>query len=123
MLALDRMLTKGEGRIVHVGSMSAVDREPDSPVYVVTKAGIQASSESVRKLVSEMGFRVTLVEPGLVGADMTLEEHGVEDQRQEKRKGRMLKAEDIADCILYALTTPDRVDIVSLQVVPRLRML
>lgn len=117
-LAVARMQAKGEGHIVYVGSMSADEKEPDGNVYVATKCAVRGFSESFRKEVNEMGIKVTLIEPGSVGTDMVSEETPPEKQRQEQEAGRMLKAEDIAECICFALTQPARCDVVEMQVRP-----
>ena len=109
------------GHVVNVGSMSADLREPAGPTYVSTKAGIQGFSESLRKAVNERGIRVTLVEPGKVATDM-IDKPREEKERLEARS-EMLRPEDVAACVWFALTQPPRCDIVSLQVRPHLQVI
>ncbi len=117
--AAERMKPNGRGHIVNIGSMSADRREKGSSVYVATKAGIQGFSEALRKEVNPMGIKVTLIEPGLVGTDM--QDESPEEQRKLEEKMEMLKAEDIAACVLYALTQPRRCDVVVVQIRPHLQ--
>jgi NAD(P)-dependent dehydrogenase (short-subunit alcohol dehydrogenase family) len=117
--AIERMKPHGQGHIVNIGSMSADVREKDSSVYVATKAGIQGFSEALRKEVNPFGIKVSLIEPGAVGTDMQPE--SPEEQRQKQEKLEMLKAEDIAACILYTLTQPKRCDVVVVQIRPHLQ--
>jgi NADP-dependent 3-hydroxy acid dehydrogenase YdfG len=120
--AVERMKRAGGGHIVNVGSMSADVREEDSDVYVATKAGIQAFSESLRKKVNKEGIKVSLIEPGSVGTNLESEEPGIEKKQQKKEKaGEMLKAEDIAHAVLYALVQPARCDVVVVQIRPHLQ--
>jgi len=70
--AVDRMKARGGGHIVNVGSLSAKVRESGSDIYVATKAAIEGFSEALRKQVNEQGIKVTLIEPGLGGTDMTV---------------------------------------------------
>lgn len=56
-------------RIVNIGSLSAKLRSSGDDVYVATKSAIEGFSESLRKQVNEMGIKVSLIEPGKVGAD------------------------------------------------------
>ena len=118
--ALERMKRRGgnggAGHIVNVGSMSADLREEEGEVYVATKAAIQAFSESLRKSVNKQGIRVTLIEPGAV--DTPLQDKPPEEKRRRVEEMKMLPAEDIARCILYCLTQPQRVDVVSVQIRP-----
>jgi len=117
--AIERMKPMGGGHIVNVGSMSADVREKNSSVYVATKAGIQGFSEALRKEVNPLGIKVSLIEPGSVGTDMQPEKP--DEQRQKEDKMEMLKAEDIAACILYTLTQPKRCDVVVVQIRPHLQ--
>lgn len=117
--AIERMRAHGTGHIVNIGSMSAGVREKDSSVYVATKAGIQGFSEALRKEVNPLGIKVTLIEPGAVGTDM--QPQSPEEQRQLQEKNEMLRSEDIAACVLYALTQPKRCDVVVVQIRPRMQ--
>jgi NADP-dependent 3-hydroxy acid dehydrogenase YdfG len=117
--AIERMKSHGWGHIINIGSMSADVREKDSSVYVATKAGIAGFSESLRKEVNPLGIKVTLIEPGAVGTDMQPEPP--EEQRSKQENMEMLKSEDIAACVLYALTQPKRCDVVMVQIRPHLQ--
>jgi NADP-dependent 3-hydroxy acid dehydrogenase YdfG len=118
--AIQRMKANGWGHIVNIGSMSADVREKDSSVYVATKAGIQGFSEALRKEANPLGIKVTLIEPGAVGTDMQ-SQYSPEEQRQRIEKMQMLRAEDIAACVLYTITQPKRCDVVALQIRPHLQ--
>jgi NADP-dependent 3-hydroxy acid dehydrogenase YdfG len=118
--AVERMKASGWGHIVNIGSMSADVREKDSSVYVATKAGIQGFSEALRKEVNPLGIKVTLIEPGAVGTDMQ-DQYSPEEQRERIEQMKMLRAEDIAACVLYTITQPKRCDVVALQIRPHLQ--
>jgi NAD(P)-dependent dehydrogenase (short-subunit alcohol dehydrogenase family) len=114
--AVKRMKERGHGHIVLVGSMSADLREESGSTYVATKGAIQAFAESLRKTVNEHGIKVTLVEPGKVATDMV-------DQSEAEMEERivaleMLRPEDVAATVLYALMQPARCDLVSIQIRP-----
>lgn len=113
--AIKRMKQKGSGHIVNVGSMSADAREEESDIYVATKAGIQAFSESLRKTVNGEGIKVTLVEPGLVATDLT---SSGKDPRKQEKTMTILPPQDIAEGIYYCLTQPQRCAVVSIQIRP-----
>lgn len=118
--AIERMKDQKHGHIVNIGSMSADVREKDSSVYVATKAGIQGFSEALRKEVNPLGIKVTLIEPGAVGTDMQ-SQYSPEEQREKIEKMEMLRAEDIAACVLYTLTQPKGCDVVNVQIRPHLQ--
>ena len=67
--AIDRMKPKGSGHIVNIGSLSAKLRNEGADIYVATKSAIEGFSEALRKQVNEMGIKISLIEPGKVGAD------------------------------------------------------
>ena len=119
--AIERMKVNKQGHIVNVGSMSAEVYEENSSVYVATKSGIKGFSISLRKEVNEMGIKVSLVEPGLVGTDMQKE--SPEEQSRMEEKMEMLKAEDIAACIYFMLTQPKRCDVIAVEVRPHLQLI
>jgi NADP-dependent 3-hydroxy acid dehydrogenase YdfG len=119
--ALDRMRTLKQGHIVNIGSMSADVREKGSSVYVATKSGIQGFTGSLRKEINELGIKVTLIEPGATGTDM--QPVSPEDQESSQQNLEMLKAEDIAAAILYALEQPLRCDVIDIKIRPHLQLI
>jgi NADP-dependent 3-hydroxy acid dehydrogenase YdfG len=116
--AIDRMKAKGEGHIVNVGSMSAKVREAGSDVYVATKSGIEGFTDALAKQANEVGIRVSLIEPGLVGTDMTTDQATAEEQEEKIAAMEMLRAGDLAECVHYVLTQPKRVNVAVVQIRP-----
>jgi NADP-dependent 3-hydroxy acid dehydrogenase YdfG len=114
------MKASGKGHILFIGSMSA-DERSGSPVYVATKSGIQGFTEALRKEVNKEGIKVTLIEPGSVGTDMP--DKTPEQQRKLEKENKMLKAEDIALCVYYCLTQPERCDVISVKIRPHLQVI
>ena len=119
--AIERMAKRQEGHIVNIGSMSAEIREATGSIYVATKAGIQAYSEALRKEVNKQGIKVTLVEPGAVDTDM--QQKPTAEKLQKVEDLEMLKADDIAVAVLYALSQPKRCDVVEIKVRPHLQLI
>jgi NADP-dependent 3-hydroxy acid dehydrogenase YdfG len=113
--AVTRMKAAGSGHIVNVGSMSADVREKGISVYVATKAGIQGFIEALRKEVNADGIKVSLIEPGDVGSEM---QPAKKTHASKAARGEMLKAEDVAACVLYCLTQPRRCDVVAVSIRP-----
>ena len=114
-----RMEEQGGGQIVLVGSISADNRGKGSSVYVAAKAGLQGFAQSFRREMGEKNIRVSLIEPGQTGSDM--QESPPEEQREKIRKHEMLRAEDIAVCVHYILTQPERCDVAEVRIEPRLQ--
>jgi NADP-dependent 3-hydroxy acid dehydrogenase YdfG len=116
--AINRMKAKGGGHIVNIGSMSAKERGKGSDIYVATKAGTEGFSEALGKQVAEQNIKVSLVEPGLVGTEMTEEKVPREEQTEKQAEGTMLRTEDIAECVYYILMQPQRCNILQVRIQP-----
>lgn len=114
---LARAVPKGDGHLVLVGSMSADAKESGSDVYVATKTAVAGFADSLRKQVNEKGIRVTLVEPGSVGSNLS-GEADADGQRAKIAEMAKLAAEDIAAAIHFAVTQPKRSEIVTLEIKP-----
>jgi len=112
--AISRMRRRKQGHLVLIGSMSAVSRKGSS-VYTASKSAIQGFSEALGKEVAELGIKVTLIEPGAVGADMQPRKT---THAKKAEDGKMLKAEDIAALVRYCLIQPPRCDLVRVDVRP-----
>ena len=109
------------GDIILIGSMSAHNLGPDSTVYAGMKAGIAGFAEALRRELGPKGIKVSLIEPGLVGADFHYPELPADKQVELINKEKMLRAEDIAVGIHYLLTQPSRTVVQQLVIVPRVQ--
>ena len=117
--AIQRFKIAGSGHIVFIGSISAEAQSPGASVYAATKAGIETYAKTLRKEVMEKNIKVTLVEPGSVGADM--QEKSPDEQREAIGRHEMLFAEELADTVAFALTRSARVDVSVMRVEPRIQ--
>ena len=108
--------------IVNVSSVAGRVANPGSAVYNVTKWGVVAFSEALRKEVANSGIRVSCVEPGFVETELQghndhpMVKEAIENMREQI--GEVLTAEDIASAIVYAVSQPPRVSINELLVRP-----
>ncbi len=109
---------KVKSHILNIGSLSAKARQEEGGIYMTTKAGIQAFSESLRKTVNFQGIKVSLVEPGLVKSDLTTEDKSNAEFEKMQRAGEMLPEQDIAEAVHYALMQPARCDVIFVQIRP-----
>ena len=106
------------GDIVIVGSTSAHDLSPESTVYAGAKAGLAGFAEALRRELGPKGIRVTLIEPGKTASDLHFPDICPPEQRALVGEQKMLKAEDVAAAIHFALTQPRRSVVQSISVVP-----
>jgi NADP-dependent 3-hydroxy acid dehydrogenase YdfG len=99
---------RGCADVVNISSVAGRIARAGSGVYNLTKHGVGAFSESFRQEFASRKVRSTIVEPGAV--DTELSDHirdGVREQVRERFADiEMLKSEDIADAIVYAVTRP-----------------
>jgi NADP-dependent 3-hydroxy acid dehydrogenase YdfG len=112
---------KDYGDIVFIGSVSARMLGAQSSVYAGMKAGIAGFAEAVRKELGPKGIKVCNIEPAKTGADFQYPNFTAEEQAEENRKERMLRAEDIAVGVHYVLTQPRRSVVQQVVIAPRAR--
>ncbi len=115
--AIDAM-DGGAGDIVLIGSMSAHVLGPHSTVYAGMKAGIAAFAEALRKELGSKDIKVTLVEPGFTQADFHYPDIDADKQKTMVKDEKMLRSEDIAVAVHYALTQPRRAVVQQITVAP-----
>jgi NADP-dependent 3-hydroxy acid dehydrogenase YdfG len=120
--ALPVMAEQGSGHIVNVSSVAGRTANLGSAVYNLTKWGVGGFSEGLRQEVLHAGIRVTIIEPGFVETELQghNENPMVVEQIDKMRDqiGDLLKADDIADAIRYAVTRPPHVSVNEVLVRP-----
>jgi NADP-dependent 3-hydroxy acid dehydrogenase YdfG len=111
--ALPLMRERGGGDIVNVSSVAGRRADAGAAVYNMTKFGVHAFSEALRHEALHAGIRVTTVAPGFVETE--LQGHNTNPlvrtamERSREQIGEVLRAEDIAEAILHAVTRPPHV--------------
>ena len=119
--ALPIMRAQASGDIVNVSSVAGRFARAGNAVYALTKFGVGAFSEGLRQEVTEAGIRVTLIEPGMVDTELQSHNRGevletLEAMREQL--GEILRAQDVANGILYAVSQPPHVSINELLIRP-----
>jgi NADP-dependent 3-hydroxy acid dehydrogenase YdfG len=120
--ALPIMGEQGSGHIVNISSVAGRFATFGAAVYNLTKFGVNAFSEALRQEVAAANVKVTVVEPGFVATELQghnthpMVVDAIENMRQEI--GEPLEAADIAQAILYAVGSPDRVAVNEVLVRP-----
>ena len=61
-----RMVARGRGRILLVGSAAAFHALPHAPTYAASKAGLARFADALRLAVAPHGVTITLVSPGFI---------------------------------------------------------
>jgi 3-hydroxy acid dehydrogenase / malonic semialdehyde reductase len=106
----------GAGHIVNMGSVAAIWPYANGALYCTSKAAVHAFSRSLREDLLGRPIRVTTLAPGLVETPFS----GVRFRGDEEKAravyanvplGGPMRPEDVADCVLFAVTRPQRVNV------------
>jgi NADP-dependent 3-hydroxy acid dehydrogenase YdfG len=97
--------------IVNVSSVAGRVARLNSGVYNATKFGVAAFSESLRQEVTQRHVRVSIIEPGAVMTELASHNRPeiIEGMRANFGQMEMMRAEDIAESILFTVTRPRHV--------------
>jgi NADP-dependent 3-hydroxy acid dehydrogenase YdfG len=114
------MKRQGSGHLVNISSVAGRKVRETGGVYSGTKWAVNAISEALRMELLGEGIRVTIVEPGAVQTELT--EHITDEDALDAMSGLLsldiLRAEDIANSIVYAVTQPENVSVNELLIRP-----
>ena len=141
-----RVMKGKGGHIVNVTSVAARYAEPDGPMYAASKHAAGALTESLRLALLGKGIRMTAVMPGAVATSLVrsmpqeqlfaiARMFGVDPEQAGFKPGEqlpqeildrvmavaknvVLRPEDIAEAVLYAVTQPETVHINEIMVRP-----
>ena len=112
---------KKSGHIVNISSVAGRIVFPAGSVYCATKHAITAFSEGLRQeLSARSGIRVTCVEPGVVETELlnTITDESLQSFIETAKKSQGLKADDIASAILFAVQSPEHMNVNEILVRP-----
>lgn len=104
-MVLPSMISRQKGDIVNLGSVAAIKYSPEFAVYSATKFAVRAFSEALRNEVQGDNVRVTLVHPGMTETSF-FDTFAGESPPIPVEQGEIMKPEEIAAGILFALTRP-----------------
>ena len=112
-LVVPRMIERGRGHIINVGSVAGDAAYAGGNVYCATKAAVKALTDGLRIDVADTPIRVTNLKPGLVETNFSnVRFHGDSDRAATVYKGiKPLTGDDIADVAVYAANAPEHVQI------------
>lgn len=119
--ALPHMLAAKSGHIVNVSSVAGRIVFPGGSVYCATKHALTAFSEGLRQeLSTRENIRVTCIEPGAVATELTntITDEALRKFVENTKKMEILQSQDIADAILYAVDTPNHVNVNEILIRP-----
>jgi NADP-dependent 3-hydroxy acid dehydrogenase YdfG len=115
------MTERKSGHIINIGSIAGKEVYPNGNVYCASKFAVDAVSQGMRIDLNPFGVKVTSIHPGLVETEFSLVRFKGDEERASSvyKNIEPLTGGDIADVILYVLSTPDHVVIADLVVFPK----
>ncbi|MEM6358986.1 MAG: SDR family NAD(P)-dependent oxidoreductase [Bacteroidota bacterium] len=114
------MVERKSGHIINVGSIAGKEVYPNGNVYCASKHAVDAINNGMRIDLNQYGIKVSAINPGLVETGFSKVRFKGDDERAASvYKGfSPLKAEDIAEIILFTVTRPGHVNVSDLTVLP-----
>ena len=108
------------GHVVNVGSVAGFETYKGGAGYTAVKHAVRAISRTLRLELNGEPIRVTEIDPGMVEtAFSTVRFHGDRKAAKAVYEGlKPLRARDVADCIVFAVTRPPHVDIDEIVIRP-----
>ena len=101
------------GHIVNLGSIAGRQAYPNAAVYIASKYAVRGFTYALREDLLGRPIRVTTVDPGLVETEFSKVRFRWDEPTADSVYEGVdaMSGEDIAECILFALTRPPHVNV------------
>ncbi len=115
-LCLPALIESGAGHIVNMGSVAGIWSYANGSSYVASKFAVHGYTRALRDDLQGKPVRVTNIAPGLVESDFSKVRFKGDEQKaaavySNVAMGGPLTPDDIAECVLFALTRRPNVNI------------
>jgi NADP-dependent 3-hydroxy acid dehydrogenase YdfG len=115
-LCVEHLVASGAGHIVNLGSVAGIWAYPSGSSYVASKFAVHGYTRALRDDLQGKPVRVTNVAPGIVETDFSKVRFKGDEEKAKAvysnvAMGGPLHAQDVADCIMFALTRPPHVNV------------
>ncbi len=112
------MISRKSGQIVNVSSIAGKETYRNGAVYCASKAAVESISKGMRLDLLPHNIKVTNIAPGAVETEFSVVRFKGDKARADKvyQGFAPLRAEDIADAIVYAVTRPAHVQIADMTI-------
>lgn len=117
---IPEMVKQKSGHIINIGSIAGKEVYANGNVYCASKFAVDALTRGIRIDLNTHNIKVTSINPGMVETEFSLVRFkGDADRASTVYKGLdPLKAEDIADTILFVVTRPAHVVLADITIFP-----
>ena len=118
---LPKLLESGDGHVVAVTSIAAFETYRGGAGYSAAKHAQRALLQTLRLELLGQPVKITEVAPGMVETEFSLVRFGGDEKAADHvyRGMEPLRAEDVAECIRWALSQPAHVNVDEILVRPR----
>jgi hypothetical protein len=118
---LPRLIESGAGHVVAVTSIAGFESYRGGAGYIAAKHAQRSLLRNLRLELLGRPVRVTEIAPGMVETEFSLVRFDGDEQAARRVYEGMepLRAEDVAECIRWAVTQPDHVNVDEIVVRPR----
>jgi 3-hydroxy acid dehydrogenase/malonic semialdehyde reductase len=101
------------GHIVNIGSVAGRQAYPNGALYVTSKFAVRGFTYALREDLLGRPIHITTVDPGLVQTNFSrVRFRGDEETARKVYEGvDAMTPEDIAECIVFAVTRPSHVNV------------
>ncbi len=115
------MVARDRGHVINIGSVSGRQVYPGGNVYCATKFAVRALTQGMRIDLLGTKVRCSSVDPGLTETEFSEVRFHGDKERAEKTYQTFppLKAEDIAEAVLFCATRPPHVNIHDILIMPQ----
>jgi 3-hydroxy acid dehydrogenase/malonic semialdehyde reductase len=106
------------GHIVNVGSIAGRQAYEHAAVYVASKFAVRGFTYALREDLLGRPIRLTLVDPGLVETGFSIVRFRGDEEQAKRVYERVepVTPDDVAECVLFAVTRPPHVNVDELVV-------
>jgi NADP-dependent 3-hydroxy acid dehydrogenase YdfG len=117
---LPLMIENGSGHVINIGSTAGHEVYLKGNVYCATKFAVNALTQSIRIDVLDKNIKVSTVDPGMVETEFSLVRYSGDNEKAKNTYNGLkpLKAEDVANAVLFCASQPDHVNINEIIITP-----
>jgi NADP-dependent 3-hydroxy acid dehydrogenase YdfG len=118
---LPKLIASGNGHVITVGSVAAIEPYPGGAGYNAAKHALRAVMDVLRMELLGRPVRVSEIDPGMVETEFSIVRFDGDKERAAALYAGMepLTADDVAACIAFIATRPAHVDVDQLVLRPR----